>query len=172
MYKLIPCFLLLAGLAPAYPQQSLTTDESVTDWKIQKQYTLAVAERMPAALYDYKPNPTEMTFGEQLVHIAAVNYYWLSRLTETQSRFKKPERADKDSTIRLLNESFDYVIDVIPKVTPQQMDKMLTKIGWPSRTECNGRQMLLNMLVHTAHHRAQCEVYMRAKNIAPPRYRF
>lgn len=172
MYKLLPCALLLAGLLPAYAQQSLTTDESVTVWKIQKQYTLAVAQRMPAALYDYKPNPTEMTFGEQLVHIAAVNYGWLARITDTPSRFKKPEHADKASTIRILNESFDYVIDVVPKITPQQMDKIITNIGWPSRSECNGRQMLLNLLVHTAHHRAQCEVYMRTKNIAPPSYRF
>jgi len=32
--------------------------------------------------------------------------------------------------------------------------------------------MILNMFVHTAHHRAQCEVYMRAKGIKPPDYRF
>jgi uncharacterized damage-inducible protein DinB len=28
--------------------------------------------------------------------------------------------------------------------------------------------MILNMFVHTAHHRAQCEVYMRVKGIKPP----
>ncbi len=32
--------------------------------------------------------------------------------------------------------------------------------------------MIVNMFVHTAHHRAQCEVYMRAKGIKPPDYSF
>lgn len=31
---------------------------------------------------------------------------------------------------------------------------------------------LRNMLVHTAHHRAQYEVYLRIKEIKPPDYRF
>jgi uncharacterized damage-inducible protein DinB len=175
MFRFLVVLILLAGHSPAYAQQGatlLTTNDLVTDWKISKQYTLAVADRMPAGLYDFKPNPTEMTFGEQLVHIAAVNYYWLSRLTETKDPFIKPKRADKDSTMRLLDKSFDYVINMLPKITQEQLDRTVTHVGWASRDEVNGRGILLNLLVHTAHHRAQCEVYMRAKNIAPPRYRF
>ncbi|MGA2986950.1 MAG: DinB family protein [Terriglobia bacterium] len=175
MFRFLAVLILLAGVTPAYGGQAgtlLTSDDLVTDWKISKQYTLAVAARMPAGLYDFKPNATEMTFGEQLVHIAAVNYYWLSRLTETKNQFTKPIQTDKDSIIQLLDKSFDYVIDLLPKITQQQLDKMVTDVGWPSRTEVNGRGILLNLLVHTAHHRAQCEVYMRVKNIAPPRYRF
>jgi uncharacterized damage-inducible protein DinB len=175
MFRVFAILILLTGLAPAYGQQGatlLTTDDLVTDWKISKQYTLAVAERMPAGLYDFKPNPTEMTFGEQLVHIAAVNYYWLSRLTETKNQFTRPQPTDKDSILQLLDKSFDYVIDLLPNITQQQLDKIVTNVGWASRNEVNGRGILLNLLVHTAHHRAQCEVYMRVKNIAPPRYRF
>jgi uncharacterized damage-inducible protein DinB len=174
MLRAVAVLIFLVGLAPAYAQQGtlLTPDDLVADWKISKQYTLAVAERMPAGLYDFKPNPTEMTFGEQLVHIAGVNYYWLSRLTETKNGFTSPKHPDKDSTIQLLDKSFDYVIEMLPKITQQQLDKMVTNVGWPSRTEVNGRGILLNLLVHTAHHRAQCEVYMRVKNIAPPSYRF
>jgi uncharacterized damage-inducible protein DinB len=32
--------------------------------------------------------------------------------------------------------------------------------------------MILNMFVHTAHHRGQCEVYLRAEGIKPPDYTF
>jgi len=32
--------------------------------------------------------------------------------------------------------------------------------------------MLVNMLVHTAHHRVQCELYLRVKGIKPPDYTF
>jgi uncharacterized damage-inducible protein DinB len=43
--------------------------------------------------------------------------------------------------------------------------------GGPSHYP-DGRAMILNMFVHTAHHRAQCEVYLRAKGIKPPDYTF
>jgi uncharacterized damage-inducible protein DinB len=100
MFRFLAVFILMAGLAPAYGEQGATllaTDDLVTDWNISKQYTMAVAERMPADLYDFKPNSSEMTFGEQLVHIAAVNYYWLSRLIEAKNQFTRPKQTDKDT---------------------------------------------------------------------------
>jgi len=175
MLKFLAVLILWVGLAPTYGQQGptlLATDDLVADWQVSKQYTLAIAERMPAGLYDFKPNPSEMTFGEQLVHIAGVNYYWLSRLQETKNPFIRPKQTDKDSILQILDKSFDYVIDQLPKITQQRLDKMVTDVGWPSRNEVNGRGILLNLLVHTAEHRGQCEVYMRVKNIAPPSYRF
>jgi uncharacterized damage-inducible protein DinB len=36
----------------------------------------------------------------------------------------------------------------------------------------NGRELLLAMYVHMAHHRGQQEVYLRIKGIAPPQYVF
>ncbi len=35
-----------------------------------------------------------------------------------------------------------------------------------------GRQLVLGMFVHTAHHRGKAEVYLRANGIKPPDYRF
>ena len=70
-----------------------------------------------------------------------------------------------------MNASFDYVLGLLPKITAGQMTRTF-KVDWQGRPEVNGRQMMLNMFVHTAHHRAQCEVYLRLKNIVPPRYTF
>lgn len=44
--------------------------------------------------------------------------------------------------------------------------------SWKGRTDPDGRAMVVNMFVHTAHHRAQCEVYMRVKGIKAPDYTF
>ena len=71
----------------------------------------------------------------------------------------------------MLNESFDYVIGLLAKITPEQLTKTF-KVDWKGRPEVNGRQMMMNMFVHVAHHRAQCEVYLRLKNIRPPDYTF
>ena len=42
-------------------------------WQISKEFTLAVAEAMPAEYYNFKPNPEEMSFGELMNHIAQSN---------------------------------------------------------------------------------------------------
>ena len=34
------------------------------------------------------------------------------------------------------------------------------------------RELVLGMFTHTAHHRGQAEVYLRANGIKPPAYRF
>src|ERR1700735_721820 len=47
----------------------LDMPEFVHDWQISKQFTLEMANAMPADLYSFKPNPEEMTFGEQMIHI-------------------------------------------------------------------------------------------------------
>src|ERR1700739_4682639 len=41
----------------------LDLPEFVHDWEISKQFTIDVANAMPAELYSFKPNPEEMTFG-------------------------------------------------------------------------------------------------------------
>src|SRR5215831_9520465 len=33
-------------------------------WQVAKEFTLAVAEAMPAEGYDFKPNPDELSFGQ------------------------------------------------------------------------------------------------------------
>jgi uncharacterized damage-inducible protein DinB len=64
------------------------------------------------------------------------------------------------------------VLAVLPTPTGEQLAKTKFKVDWEGRPEVNGRDMIMNMFVHVAHHRAQCEVYLRLKGIAPPTYTF
>lgn len=153
----------------------LDTSEFIHDWQISKDFTVAVADAMPAESYSFKPNPAEMTFGEQMVHIAESNIYRFNQLSGVRSpvELKDPKDmpSDKASIISLLQKSFDYVIAVLPQITPEQLQKTI-HTGWKGRPDPDGRAMMLNMFVHTAHHRAQCEVYLRLKGITPPTYTF
>ena len=73
-----------------------------------------------------------------------------------------------------LNQSFDYVLQVLPGITDEQLSKARFKVDFEGRPspEINGRDMIMNMFIHVAHHRAQCEVYLRLKGIEPPAYTF
>jgi uncharacterized damage-inducible protein DinB len=172
--------LLLAGSGLAAQSAKLASvmdlQEFLADWKISKQFTLDVANAMPAEFYDFKPNPDEMTFGEQMVHIAVGNAFRFQQITDIQTPFaidlsKKPP-TDKQSATKMLEQSFDYVISVLPQITPEQLKRTWHIPSWKGHTDPEGRAMIVNMFVHTAHHRAQCEVYLRIKGIKPPDYTF
>lgn len=169
-------FLILAAAASAQVNSVLDMQEFVRDWQISKQFTLDVANAMPAELYSFKPNPEEMTFGEQMIHIAGSNVFRFNQITGIKPPFAfdpaKPPASDKQSVLKLLDQSFDYVIEVLPKITPEQLQRTWHIPSWKSRNDPDGRAMIVNMFVHTAHHRAQCDVYLRAKGIKPPDYTF
>jgi uncharacterized damage-inducible protein DinB len=162
--------LPLASVETAKVDSVLDVPEFVHDWHISKQFTIDVAKAMPADLYDFKPNPDEMTFGEQMMHIAGANLYRFHEITGIKPPFDFDPA--KQNVLKLLEQSFDYVIEVLPQITPEQLKRTWHIPSWKGREQPNGRAMILNMFVHTAHHRAQCEVYMRVKGIKPPGYSF
>jgi uncharacterized damage-inducible protein DinB len=170
--------LAVSGLSAQSPKLSSVMDmqEFIADWKVSKQFTLDVANAMPAEFYDFKPNPDEMTFGEQMVHIAVGNAFRFQQITGIQTPFavdlSKMPPTDKPSATKMLEQSFDYVIAVLPQITLEQLKRTWHIPSWKGRTDPEGRAMIINMFVHTAHHRAQCEVYLRIKGIKPPDYTF
>ena len=150
----------------------LTMEEFTSEWKVSRDFTIEVAEKMPAEFYSFKPNPDERSFGEQMVHLAYAAAGRYRQLT-AQAPFNEPPPDPKDraAVLRFLKISFDDVIRTLPKITPEHLNKTF-QVDWKGRPEVTGRQIMLGMFVHTAHHRAQCEVYLRAKGIVPPDYLF
>jgi uncharacterized damage-inducible protein DinB len=167
--------LLLALSLNAQPAKFLPFDDFLRDWKISKQFTIAVAEKMPAESYDFKATPEEMTFGEQMVHIGVSLLIRFEDMAgETPVYPKIPSPITKKFALEILNQGFDTAIRILPKLTDEQLTKASYKVNFDGRAtpEVNGRDMVMNMFVHVAHHRAQCEVYLRLKGITPPTYTF
>jgi uncharacterized damage-inducible protein DinB len=163
----------------AQPQKAdslLSLSEFVHDWQISRQFTLDVADAMPAEFYSFKPNPEEMSFGEQMIHIAGSNVFRFHQISGIKPPFAfdpaHPPASDKANARTLLEQSFDYVISVLPGITTEALARTWHIPSWKGRNDPDGRAMILNMFVHTAHHRAQSEVYLRAKGIKPPDYTF
>jgi uncharacterized damage-inducible protein DinB len=165
---MLPLFLLL--LAPdATPLPTLS--EWVHDWEIQRDFTLAVAEKMPAQDYAFKATPEEMEFGRMMIHLANAIAYNFQKISDEKARIITDPPYDKPTVVKFVRESFDYVIRVLPKI-PEDRLAANYEVNWEGRKEANGRQIALAMFAHTAHHRAQLEVYLRLKGIEPPLYTF
>ncbi|MEO8028933.1 MAG: DinB family protein [Bryobacteraceae bacterium] len=166
--------ILAATAAPAADSAPLLTNtEWLNDWQVTRQFTIAVAEKMPEESYSFKPSPEEMNFAQLMMHIGASSVFRFEQLTGTKSGITANvlKASPKAGVIKYLNECFDYVLRALPTVTPEQLTRMY-KVDWVGRPEVNGRQMMLGMFVHTAHHRGQAEVYLRLKGVQPPAYTF
>ncbi|MBV8894453.1 MAG: DinB family protein [Acidobacteria bacterium] len=128
--------------------------------------SVAVANAMPADQYGFRPHPESMTFGELISHIATTNYQFCAGLRDTTPpTFSSHD--NKNAIVRFLSDSFDYCSGVILSTTPEQ----LSAIHNSPDGRLSGREVLLAMYIHVAHHRGQAEIYLRDKGIKPPAYR-
>ena len=169
MTKTLPLFLIMAstGFAQKAP---VTMSEFVQSWKNTKAYTLAVAEAMPAESYSFKPTAEEMTFAGQMIHIGNANYAWFAGVLAEKRTIANPKKEDKATVVAHLRDTFDYCIAALDRITPEQLNQTARGVG--GRESGSGRDALLNMYMHVAHHRGQAVVYLRLKGIAPPDYHY
>ncbi|PYT61364.1 MAG: hypothetical protein DMG35_09420 [Acidobacteria bacterium] len=137
-------------------------------WQVSKDFTLAVAEAMPAESYSFKPNPQEMSFGEMMINLAQSNSDAFARVAGTKE-LTKPAGNDKQTAIKFLADSFDQCAKDFAITPPERFDK---PFDIPEGRQATGLEVLWWAFTDTAHHRGQAEVYLRVKNITPPHYRF
>ena len=68
--------LTILAVAMAFAAPIFAADDAAMfakHWQTSKDFTLAVAQAMPAADYNFKPNEEEMSFGKVITHIAINN---------------------------------------------------------------------------------------------------
>ena len=53
-----------------------------------------MAEDMPEDKYDFKPNPAQRSFAEQLLHAAGANYFFINPVKGLEPPKGDPKRAD------------------------------------------------------------------------------
>jgi len=168
MFKTV--FLLVCGavsLLAAAPDSDFKAD-IVKHLATSRDFTVKVAEAMPAADYDFKISPPQMTFGGQLTHLSQGLGYFLAAFSDEKPAEAKPKSKDKADVIAFIKTSFDEAISQVSKLTPEQLAKSYKGEGGKE----TGMDLLIGMMDHTTHHRASAEMYLRAKGIAPPEYQF
>ena len=136
--------------------------------KTSRDFTLKVADQMPEADYGFKLTPPQMSFGEQMVHLAQGAEYFLSPFFGEKPNPGKPATMSKTDVVAFVRKSFDSSIERVSKLTPDQISKSYKS----EEGTMSGLDMLMGLLDHTTHHRASAEMYLRAKGITPAEYQF
>ena len=160
-----PAVIVFAVLMPLLPIAADPAAEYSAHFGALSKLSIAVAQAMPSDQYGFRPHPDSMNFGQLMSHIAITNYQFCAGLKDSDPP-ALPSPTDKDGIVKLLTDSFDYCSAVITNLTGEQLSK--THNSPDGRL--TGREALLAMYVHVAHHRGQAEIYLRDKGIKPPSY--
>ena len=140
-------------------------------WLEAREHCLAVAEAMPAELYSYKPTEVSKTFGEQMVHIAHTVKLLTQRYVQgmqVEPNFPDAANLSKAEIIKMLEDGFDYVTNVIYTIDQQQLDE--TCVMYHSGNTVSRAFAFFYVQDHMANHRAKANLYIRMNNIQPPEY--
>jgi uncharacterized damage-inducible protein DinB len=157
---------LMLVLAVPVLAQSTIKDALTKHWKTSAEFTIAVADAMPAESYNFRPNLAEMSFGQLMAHIAGINEYACAIASglprpalppKIAEWSKDTEKVDvsKETAMPFLKESFEFCNQAVTAMTPERLD---TVVG-PAARNLTGFEWLFAYFTHTAHHRAQAEVY-------------
>jgi len=158
--------LFLLSLHPALAAPAGAAGEYAKHFEPLSKLSVAVAQAMPPGDYGFRPHPDSMTFGELMSHIATTNYQFCAGLNDSAPP-SLPSPSEKDAVVKFLSDSFDYCSGVISNLTAAQSDNVHSSPDG----KLPGREVLLAMYIHVAHHRGQAEIYLRDKGIRPPSYR-
>ena len=163
----LACAMLLLTGQPASAQADLKAIV-VKHLTTSRNFSLKVAEQMPEADYGFKLTPPQMSFAEQMAHLASDQAALLAPFTNAKpGPPSKPSSMSKKDVIAFVRQQYDQSIALVSKLTPAQINQTYS-LGAPM----TGVELLMFVLDHSTHHRAQAEMYLRVKGITPADYEF
>ena len=168
MTRLSSLAIVIAALGAPLLAQSDVKGTVLKHLKTSRDFTLKVADQMPEADYGFKLTPKQMSFGEQMVHLAQGHEYFLAPIFGEKPNPGKPATMSKSDVMAFVRKSFDASMDRVSRLTSEQISKSYTS----EEGTMSGLELLMGLLDHTTHHRASAEMYLRAKGITPTEYQF
>ena len=169
---------LFAVLALIFVSSSVfaqfTQPQMVAEWQRAKTYTKAYLDAMPEDGYGFKPTPEIRSFAQQMLHIADANYILatvasgkpnpIGETFANDGMLEKTPSPTKDATIKVVMDSYDWVISTLQNMTPDQLLET-TKIGKHDITRSG---LYGKIFEHQTHQRGQTTIYLRLKGVTPP----
>jgi uncharacterized damage-inducible protein DinB len=143
----------------------------IADWERAKKYTQAYLDSANEKSIAYKlSDKTPRSFGDQLLHMAEVNYGFASVISgkATELGFGKLEKKDeyktKEAVASAINSSYDFVIAALKEMNDGQLGDTVKLFDMPMSKE----SAFNKAFEHQTHHRGQTTQYLRAQGLTPP----
>jgi uncharacterized damage-inducible protein DinB len=155
-------------------------DETLEWWNQIGNKLIAMAKDFPEDKYDFKVQKDERTFAENLLHVAAVDYDLIRRVSESnigpdfgKDKHNPPRDAykTKAEVVKLIEQAVADGAAVIKQQGDAGLDKT-TPFGWETgKHVVHNSYIWITAIEHSTEHFGQLVVYYRANNLVPPESR-
>lgn len=141
-------------------------------WNYEGNKLVAMAEDFPEDKYDYKPNPAQRSFAEQLLHAAGGNYFLINPAKGLKPPTGDPKRSDfksKAEIVEYVRKSFADGAALIKAKGDKGLNDVYPdgESGDPVHFGDNA----WGWVVHSGEHYGQLVVYYRVLGMVPPESR-
>jgi uncharacterized damage-inducible protein DinB len=150
------------------PSQTL-----LESWNEVGRKLIAMAEDFPENKYDFKPNPAQRSFAEQLLHAAGANYFFTN-----PARGQKPPAVEdpkrdqyktKADVVAFVKKSFADGAEAIKAKGDGGLNDLV--VDPDSHQQVRILDMAYGLIEHSGEHYGQLVVYYRVAGLVPPESR-
>ena len=180
---MIAAVLLFGAMAlPAHAQDAAkkpvkpapSQSQAVADaWNDVGRKLIAMAEDFPEDKYDYKPNPSQRTFAEQLLHAAGANYFFTNVANGEKPPAEEDPKRDKYKTkadvVAFVKKCFEDGAAAIKAKGDAGMTQ--TVIEPFSKQQVRIGDLAYGLIEHSGEHYGQLVGYYRSAGMVPPESR-
>jgi uncharacterized damage-inducible protein DinB len=155
-------------------------EETLEWWNQIGNKLIAMAKDFPEDKYDFKVQKDERTFAENLLHVAAIDYFLIGKVSGSKigpdfgKDFENPSRdayKTKADVVKLIEQAIADGAAVIKQQGDEGLDKT-TPFGWETgRHVVHNSYIWITAIEHSTEHFGQLVVYYRANNLVPPESR-
>ena len=167
MIGLILLVLAATAIKPAAQSLSLQA-EMLKDWNDLKGTMAKIAAAMPEDKFTYKSTEAQRDYGQQILHIAQVNFKILQAVgAKTAAPNIDLKATTKAGIIKAMDDSFDYGAAILKEQTDQTM--LQAAAMPPGFMGASTRSRIFTFLIgHTWDIYGQMAVYLRLNGVVPP----
>jgi uncharacterized damage-inducible protein DinB len=142
------------------------------NWNEVGRKLTAMAEDFPEDKYDFKPNPTQRSFAEQLLHAAGGNYFFIDPVKGVKPPAGDPKRADyatKAAVVAFVKKSFADGAELIKSKGDAGLNDLYVDPFGNQQTRVSDGAW--GFIEHSGEHYGQLVVYYRVAGLVPPESR-
>src|SRR5579872_352393 len=156
------------------PKPPLTGSRAVLEsWNEIGGKLIAMAEDFPENKYDFKPNPAQRSFAEQLLHAAGANYFFtnmaLGQKPPAEEDPKRDQYKTKADIVAFVKKSFADGAAAIKAKGDKGMTDLVNDPD--SHQQVRVSDMAYYFIEHSGEHYGQLVVYYRLAGLVPPESR-
>ena len=158
-----------AAPKPPDPESKVVLDS----WNEIGRKLVAMAEDFPEDKYDFKPNPAQRTFAEQLLHAAGANYFFINPVVGKKPPAAEDPKRDQYKTkadvVAFVKKSFaDGAAAIKAKGDKGLNDTFVDSF---SNQQLRVIDSAYGFIEHNGEHYGQLVVYYRLAGLVPPESR-